>query len=664
MSYIHYSIVPNRKPTVAQLDATQGKMGYNIFDGKLYALKNVNNIKSVIQIGGDCEGGSGDTHPRAHCMISELDHIPVEPGDEGKIPQADEITRKWKLVPMPSNGSDGKDGADGKDGLDSTVPGPPGPPGADSTVPGPPGDKGDKGDNGADGKDGMDSIVPGPPGPAGADSTVPGPPGDKGDNGADGKDGEDGAIDIYEYWRIKDKPKKIDTGGCLYNWSAYMDSKGITPENWKIPLRSEFQTLIDFLGGADIAGGKMKDSATVSSDGSIDSIWLTPNTGATNEGGFSAMASGNRQYYDGAFQQRHHSAIYGCSDPAQPGTGLVQAFFLDHETATASVSSYWNNEGLSLRLLMIDSSEWVEGDVVLDYDGNIYETVKIGTQVWTKSNLLVQHWNDGTSIPMVTASTDWRDFYLSGTYGPGMCYYNNVEAQAFTWDTPEINVHSHDTVEFVDTATIEWDIKEISPTEIRVIANVKGGGTGQPGADGKPAFVYIAYASDTAGTGWNLTPSDLLPFISFIQSDVALSPVVADFAAATWIKYIGGGTAEGWDFTAYDNVGTPVLGRTVEPGSNLQFHAGANIVFEALPSGEGIKLSASGQDNALEVYINFLELTPFVYNCPHPLKFTSQVSEGTAATLSTALNTNLIQFQKLTITPTQVGLIILSGVSL
>jgi len=113
MSYIHFSIVPGKVPTVAQLLRVESRMGYNLFDGKLFALQSANGVKTVILIGSAGNGGSGDTHTRAHSMISELDHVPVEPNDEGKIPQADPLTGKWKLVPMPADGKDGKDGVDG-----------------------------------------------------------------------------------------------------------------------------------------------------------------------------------------------------------------------------------------------------------------------------------------------------------------------------------------------------------------------------------------------------------------------------------------------------------------------------------------------------------------------------------------------------------------------
>jgi hypothetical protein len=69
-------------------------------------------------------------------------------------------------------------------------------------------------------------------------------------------------------------------------------------------------------------------------------------------------------------------------------------------------------------------------------------------------------------------------------------------------------------------------------------------------------------------------------------------------------------------------------------------------------------------DNSISVDIDFLALTPFVYNCPVALKFTEQISENTDATLSIPLNTDMTQYQKLTITPTQIGLITLKGVTL
>ncbi len=60
-------------------------------------------------------------------------------------------------------------------------------------------------------------------------------------------------------------------------------------------------------------------------------------------------------------------------------------------------------------------------DTVTDADGNIYPTVRIGSQVWTIDNLRSTKFNDGTPIPHVPDSVGWQ--FLTS---PGYCYYNNT----------------------------------------------------------------------------------------------------------------------------------------------------------------------------------------------------------------------------------------------
>ncbi len=78
--------------------------------------------------------------------------------------------------------------------------------------------------------------------------------------------------------------------GALYNWfvtnSAVNGGKNPCPVGWHVPDDDEWTALTDYLGGSAVAGGKLKEAGTVH--------WEPPNSGATNETGFTALPGGNR----------------------------------------------------------------------------------------------------------------------------------------------------------------------------------------------------------------------------------------------------------------------------------------------------------------------------------------------------------------------------------
>lgn len=102
-------------------------------------------------------------------------------------------------------------------------------------------------------------------------------------NNADWLNTRNGAYAIYDNSNVNDA-----IYGKLFNWYAVRDSRGFCPTGWHVPTGAEWTTLTNFLGGDGEAGRKMKSMGTT--------YWQSPNTGATNESGFSALPGGYRGF--------------------------------------------------------------------------------------------------------------------------------------------------------------------------------------------------------------------------------------------------------------------------------------------------------------------------------------------------------------------------------
>jgi uncharacterized protein (TIGR02145 family) len=96
-----------------------------------------------------------------------------------------------------------------------------------------------------------------------------------------------GARTIYAHSQTN-----LATYGYLYNWYAAkgiattgsISYKNLCPTGWHVPTGAEWNKLSTFLGGDNVAGGKMKSVTG----------WNAPNTGATNESGFTGLPGGYR----------------------------------------------------------------------------------------------------------------------------------------------------------------------------------------------------------------------------------------------------------------------------------------------------------------------------------------------------------------------------------
>ena len=61
---------------------------------------------------------------------------------------------------------------------------------------------------------------------------------------------------------------------------------------------------------------------------------------------------------------------------------------------------------------------------LIDFDGNVYQTVIIGTQCWMQENLKVTHYSDGTEIPNVNSNSSWNTLLATDT-SKAYCWYND-----------------------------------------------------------------------------------------------------------------------------------------------------------------------------------------------------------------------------------------------
>ena len=187
-------------------------------------------------------------------------------------------------------------------------------------------------------------------------------------------------------WYANSSPNGL-VYGKLYNWYAVNDSRGLAPIGYYVPTDTEFTVLVNHLGGELSAGGEMKATT----------LWNSPNTGANNSSGFTALPAGYRNS-SGTSSSIGDLSLLWSSSENNATTALYQ--YLAYETDDTLNSFSSKKFGLSVRLLK--------------------EYVVIGTQKWTNRNLNVSTYKNGVVIPQVTDPTAWSAL-TTGAW----CYYNN-----------------------------------------------------------------------------------------------------------------------------------------------------------------------------------------------------------------------------------------------
>ena len=262
-----------------------------------------------------------------------------------------------------------------------------------------------------------------------------------------------------------DNELNVPLYGRLYQHGQVMASN-FCPPGWRVPTEADIDVLLTYLGGAMIAGGKLKEAG--------EQDWTTPNTGATDEAGFRALPGGK---FDLLFDLLGENSLMWLQDEAEPVAPVAIAatevavtsllanweavigadgYYLDVATDaifTAFVAGFNNKDvgkvlsypvtGLSpltpyyYRLRAYNeigssgNSNTITNttlDGVTDADGNVYTYVTIGSQQWMVENWKDTKYADGTVIPNLTLNADWNAEDGTAGHDGAYCYYNNDEA--------------------------------------------------------------------------------------------------------------------------------------------------------------------------------------------------------------------------------------------
>ena len=111
-----------------------------------------------------------------------------------------------------------------------------------------------------------------------------------------------------------------DVYGGYYNIVAVLTGK-LCPTGWRVPDNNDWNILFNSLGGSGQAGGKLKATGLT--------YWQSPNTGATNESGFTGLAGGSRYPVYGSYSGVKYLGSWWTSTQPDPGTAYFKELQFD-----------------------------------------------------------------------------------------------------------------------------------------------------------------------------------------------------------------------------------------------------------------------------------------------------------------------------------------------
>jgi uncharacterized protein (TIGR02145 family) len=128
--------------------------------------------------------------------------------------------------------------------------------------------------------------------------------------------------------------------GRLYSWFVCVDSRQLCPSGWHVPNDEEWEIIVSYLGGDDMAGNMMKTSSEI--------YWSGESVTGSNESGFSGTAAG-RRFYEG-FDDSYGEYAYWWSI-SESATNFSWSRSVSSLNSTINRISQYKHSGLSVRCL-------------------------------------------------------------------------------------------------------------------------------------------------------------------------------------------------------------------------------------------------------------------------------------------------------------------------
>ena len=146
--------------------------------------------------------------------------------------------------------------------------------------------------------------------------------------------------DDVQFWDYSNNSSNSETYGRLYNWHTVNDERGICPVGWHVPSWGEFSQLHQFLNGTSVAGGKLKEVGL--------EHWNSPNTGATNESGFTGLPGGYRNPTNGSYGNIGNVGfLWSSSTGSNVNDGYYQS--MSNNSTNVIVNAIGKSFGMSVR---------------------------------------------------------------------------------------------------------------------------------------------------------------------------------------------------------------------------------------------------------------------------------------------------------------------------